>query len=509
MTLNKKLVEDYQKAITNHMKQVAEVMKKSAPNLKPMISYYQTELGKLKDELISDKTIQEVSDFMKKIFGAVSTTLSELFTKISELSQKFSQVVQEHMSKMMELFTKEILPAVREVGGKILDLYVSIMKNIYDIAMVYVTKLSDLLKAHQAEFKQVATVLSEAFQDMGQLLFKSLKNVRDEIQHLLQDLYEQVKALPLFEELKERYKDFLNGTPVPDHVINIMNEVFATIKDALPTPEMKEFVSNIQDYLVKKLKQEKVDDIEVFKKMYSGLVKAINSLIAFIKSHQGDPEDIKGLMDNLLPVPMDTMIRIPRMLAASFSPVNFVTNGDFPTAKQFLHMVSFNPFEWVPPFERHAIIIQGQHIFTFDERHLTFPGTCSYVFAKDVINGNFTIVGTFKDGQLEALTFNDKHDIVTLKKNHQVTLNGQPTELPIRQKELEVFRLYPTVEIVSKAGVRITCEPHLLGCGVRVSGYYHDQLRGLLGNGNHEPYDDFTLPNGKVMIIIEITLVFW
>lgn len=61
-----------------------------------------------------------------------------------------------------------------------------------------------------------------------------------------------------------------------------------------------------------------------------------------------------------------------------------------------------------------------------------------------------------------------------------------------------IFRLYETVNIVSKAGVRIICEPHLFGCGVYVSGFYHGQMRGLFGNGNNEPFDDFTLPNGKI-----------
>lgn len=31
------------------------------------------------------------------------------------------------------------------------------------------------------------------------------------------------------------------------------------------------------------------------------------------------------------------------------------------------------------------------------------------------------------------------------------------------------------------------------------SGFYHGQLRGLLGNGNNEPYDDFTIPTGKIV----------
>lgn len=35
-------------------------------------------------------------------------------------------------------------------------------------------------------------------------------------------------------------------------------------------------------------------------------------------------------------------------------------------------------------------------------------------------------------------------------------------------------------------------------CTVHVSGFYLGKLRGILGDGNNEPYDDFTLPSGHV-----------
>lgn len=44
----------------------------------------------------------------------------------------------------------------------------------------------------------------------------------------------------------------------------------------------------------------------------------------------------------------------------------------------------------------------------------------------------------------------------------------------------------------------MTCGLQLVGCGISVSGFYHGRLRGLLGDGNNEPYDDFALPNGKI-----------
>lgn len=141
-----------------------------------------------------------------------------------------------------------------------------------------------------------------------------------------------------------------------------------------------------------------------------------------------------------MPLPIDTIIRLPRALAFHFSPLRLLLNGDLPHPRDFLHQITFNPFMMVPPFKHHAIIVQGQHIFTFDERHLTFPGTCSYVLAEDAVNGNFTIIGNYKDGLMEGITFSDKKDVVTLKKDLKMTVNGKEHELPYRSKELDVFR---------------------------------------------------------------------
>lgn len=74
-----------------------------------------------------------------------------------------------------------------------------------------------------------------------------------------------------------------------------------------------------------------------------------------------------------------------------------------------------------------------------------------------------------------------------------------PSELPVRKSLVDVFSLYHSTHIHSKAGVEIVCGKELMVCGIHVSGFYHGQLRGLLGTADSEPYDDFTLPNGKIV----------
>lgn len=54
------------------------------------------------------------------------------------------------------------------------------------------------------------------------------------------------------------------------------------------------------------------------------------------------------------------------------------------------------------------------------------------------------------------------------------------------------------VYLFSKYGMDVVCSKTYTYCTVLVSGFYHGRLRGLLGDGNNEHYDDYTLPSGKV-----------
>lgn len=70
-------------------------------------------------------------------------------------------------------------------------------------------------------------------------------------------------------------------------------------------------------------------------------------------------------------------------------------------------------------FSVQGIIAGGQHIFTFDGRHITFPGSCKYVVSQDAVDGNFSIVITLDKGIAKSINVVDKsgNDVeVNLKK---------------------------------------------------------------------------------------------
>lgn len=104
--------------------------------------------------------------YRRKVFGTIITTLSEIYTKLNETADQLIAMSSEHFAKITDIIAKDILPNIKEILNKVLGIYMTIMKDIYDLAMIYIVKLTDILKAHQDDLKHIATVLSEAFQGM-------------------------------------------------------------------------------------------------------------------------------------------------------------------------------------------------------------------------------------------------------------------------------------------------------------------------------------------------------
>lgn len=159
---------------------------------------------------------------------------------------------------------------------------------------------------------------------------------------------------------------------------------------------------------------------------------------------------------------------------------------------------AFNPVELIPPFKLHAEISDGSHIFTFDGRHLTFPGKCSYILARDFVHGNFSIVATMDGGKMKSISLTDKSGFVEVNKDGVLTSSDKKTEFPHHVDTLHAWRKAHSVNLLSQYGAHVECSVDLVTCHFTVSGFYSGKLRGLLGNGNNEKYDDYLLPNGKV-----------
>jgi len=270
------------------------------------------------------------------------------------------------------------------------------------------------------------------------------------------------------------------------------------IKPNLPTPQWQNFVEKLNDYIYKKLTKQTVDDSKALKELLESAVEAVRSLVKLIGDYRKD-KDPSGWLQSL-PISLEGFKRISYIWNVKLSPLHCLREGNCFSIRDILNYrpYGFELAELIPPFKLHGHISDGQHLFTFDDRHIVFPGSCSYVLAQDIANGNFTLIANLAGGKLKSLTLFDSKDQLEVDNEGIVKLNGQPATLPARSNAIHAWRRYYSVSFITEYGVHVMCSTDLRICHVTVSGFYHGKLRGLLGNGNNEPYDDLLLPSGKL-----------
>ncbi|KAF5288699.1 hypothetical protein FQR65_LT11964 [Abscondita terminalis] len=470
---------------------VAEVLRSNIPNFKPLKEYYQNELKKLHDEIISDKTLKEVEEFLIDIFGSFVHSAQEVFDRVNDVVENVVKTIQEQTARTIEIVNKEIIPKLAEIGQTMLKVGATIVDQLVDLAATYAAKMATFFEEHRDEIKRFFDTCAAVVQ--GRALYKISKHAQIVVSKEWNDFAEGVRKLPIAEELKAKYEQLLGGVEIPTALINTLKEAFITLKDAMPSQDLKKLVAAIGDYVDKKLKNEKIDDIASLQNIIRLIIDVIDKVFS--------SSDVKGLRvpDKPMSLLPDNVLSWPKLGAVKLSPINYMKAERLPSLTELLYAISLNPEHWIPPYQLDAIVVQGQHIFTFDGKHMTFPGDCSYLLVRDAFNGNFTVIGTLTKGLLTAITFSDKGHLVTLRKGGGLLLNNAAVEFPIHVRGLDVFRDHYNINIKSKSGIHIICDEDLFVCYVKVSGYYHGQLRGLLGNGNTEPFDDFIMPNGKIV----------
>lgn len=193
---------------------------------------------------------------------------------------------------------------------------------------------------------------------------------------------------------------------------------------------------------------------------------------------------------------------IPQLSTLRFSLLNYAIHEPLPSFKDLLSAYrpyKFNPLYAVPPFPIEGRIVEGEYVFTFAGDQITVPGSCHYVLAKDIVDGNFTVVAKIADKKLQSIAIADKSgESIEISSTGKITVNDKPAEFPVHEQSLYAWKTYYSVNLLSTYGVSVQCKSDLKTCHIEVNGYYYSKLRGLLGKGGYELFDAQTLPNGKI-----------
>ncbi|XP_075987202.1 retinoid- and fatty-acid binding glycoprotein apolipophorin isoform X2 [Anticarsia gemmatalis] len=475
-------------------------LKRVEPTLQNVQKAYAEDIKKFYQEIADDKALKEISHAFNEIVHYLAKIIDDVIQGTKPIVDKMTQVYIDTAKKIQDMYEKKIEPQIKQIYDTIAHAVKEYLDSIIDVVAHIGAMVQDFYQKHKPELEELTNALTSIFKDLTRLLVAQLKEFRARVTQLTAELSQQVKELPIVALLKEKFQELA----VPEQGLALLQDVYNTIRAFMPTPETRDFSDALHAYVMKKLKQEKCDDQKELRVVYQKLSTAITSLIQFIRTQLGQ-FGVTGPVGSFNPMsftPGELQSAPSFGGSASASPLSSLLQGDVPDVIAMIKAYrpkNLNPFDEVPAKLR-AVVINGQHIFTFDGRHLTFPGNCRYVLAHDHVDRNFTLMMQLVNGAPKSLILEDKHGaIIELKDNGQATLNGANHGYPVIEKDSFAFRqANGRIGVGSLYGIMAFCSPKLEVCYFEVNGYYLGKLRGLLGDGNNEPFDDFRLPNGKV-----------
>ena len=132
---------------------------------------------------------------------------------------------------------------------------------------------------------------------------------------------------------------------------------------------------------------------------------------------------------------------------------------------------------------------------TFDKKFYEFVGECSYLLARDFIDGKFSVLINYDkvNGVMakKSITVHSGDKEIEILSNYKVKVDGRVSDLPIKNRQTVIRRIGNMIQLDNDHGLGITCDLANDRCTVKVSGWYYGKTGGLLGTYDNEPATDY------------------
>lgn len=122
-----------------------------------------------------------------------------------------------------------------------------------------------------------------------------------------------------------------------------------------------------------------------------------------------------------------------------------------------------------------AVVAGSQHFMTFDKRFFEFSGECSYLLARDFIDGEFTVMVNYDTvkGQItkKSITVGSKGHKAEIFSDARVIVDDVRTEMPIEFDGTSIRRLENSIRLDNAKGLTVICDLIHDRCTVNVTGW--------------------------------------
>lgn len=206
----KELAKEWADIDTKELAHLTE-LSKALPNSGPIKQYYTSELDKIKDEFMEDKSLKELLEVLNNTFGAAVKSAIEIIDIVTNLVNSVIHSLQVMISGIVETIEKDVLPPLKELADKLAGVTGEIARNLLEILSAYLVTISKLIEKYQPQFKEIAAIFGEIGQDIARFIQNAYLQSVEIIVNLVDKVYNELKALPIYNEIKAQYDEVRNS----------------------------------------------------------------------------------------------------------------------------------------------------------------------------------------------------------------------------------------------------------------------------------------------------------
>ncbi|KAF5288702.1 hypothetical protein FQR65_LT11967 [Abscondita terminalis] len=431
--------------LSDDIRKVHQRLHTTVPDFTNYLNFYLKEKNTLKGELLSDPALRP---------------LNSILADILETGYHYADVIANDTYKYIAVYLSDYL--YRDFQMTLANARLSTILE--DELFVQIVDFNYFLGAHEKDVREFGV-------DFFARVDESLA-VLHAIKRSFLEAYRNFKDTAIWVKLSGRLD---RGPPASPELIRRYKKIVAELRANTNSIETIRLLNLLEAYTEKKLLKKYVDDEAAIEE----ITEALEDVLLFI--YNDDSSSWQTLM-LLLKVSLVEL----HMGYERIGLVDLRLDEVRTTVAEEIEKLNFPQY--------FTGVFGQDHIFTFDENHVTMNTNCELLLLEDAIDGNFSITTDSSKGY-PTFTFEDKKNRVKLFKNGWdftrkfTETNAYPLSVSFNSNQ---------ILIKSKYGAQLDCDLLALNCVVKVSGYYHGHLKGLLGNANREAYDDFMMPNGKI-----------
>ncbi|XP_006820902.1 apolipophorins-like [Saccoglossus kowalevskii] len=462
-------------------------------DLEDIREYWQEQLDELKEYLddvkrdLMERYYSDVKPMVEKMRRQYEETKMDMKIRYIEYKQKLGDKWDELREKI-ERKWEDVRRTLKEKYEGLDRTKFYQIKDKYNRMTIRIEELKQEAREIFEEYKRSAKVTYQLYKQKWNYYIEDARNS-------IERRWEESTIKSWVDESKEKYDEIYYSALRKIEEIKRMPE-YEEIVSLLELKEVPYIVLEEAKWAVKYWNVEE----NIKRAMNETLTKGLGMLTDIKQYRQKyikfEPENGNLFVTIPLPVEIRSFETLPEDLSDAVSSCYLSGLGDI-DLYQFFY--TFKPtldvFNWIPPFKTHAMIVGKQHYMTFDKKFYEYAGACSYVLARDFIDGNFTVIVNYdRDSPKvvkKSITVITQGKEIEIFPDFSVNVADTPVELPIQHKNTTITREGSTVRVHNEHGVTVVCNLPRDFCTVTTSGWYYGKTAGLFGTYNNEKVDDF------------------